>query len=128
MPTYFAQTSGTHQTNAPVPTPIPGLSLVLPEGVEDSALVTLNLPNPYATGNNFPGGTFSISTNGTTLPAYATFTYGVQQPGSFNRMPTTLVVSIPLGLKPQTILGLWQGVRGSTVILDSPSSLSAVIA
>jgi hypothetical protein len=128
MPTYFAQTSGTLQTNATAPTPIHGLSLVLPEGVQDSALVTLNLPNPYATGNNFPGGWFGISVNGTVLPAFAAFTYGVQQPGSFNRMPTTLVVSVPLGLKPLTIQAVWQGIRGSTVIIDSPSSLSAVIA
>jgi mannose-binding lectin len=127
MARYFAQTSGTLQTNATSPTAIAGLTFVLPEGANDLAFVTLNLPNPYATGNNFPGGWFGISVDGTVLPAYATFTYGVGQPASFNRMPTTLVVSVPLGLKPQTIQAMWQGIRGSTVIMDSPASLSAVI-
>lgn len=127
MPTYYAQTSGTLQTNATSPTAIPGLSLVIPEGVKDQALVILNLPNPYATGTDFPGGWFAISANGTILPPIASFTYGDQQPGSFNRMPTSLVVAVQLGLEPQTIQALWQGIRGSTVIIDSPSSLSAII-
>jgi hypothetical protein len=42
-------------------------------------------------------------------------------------MPTTLVVAVPLTNKPQTVQGVWAGVRGSTVIIDSPSSLSVVI-
>jgi hypothetical protein len=127
MPNYFAQTSGTLQTNASSPTPIAGLSLTLPEGVGDSALVILNLPNPYAQGDNFPGGSFGLSVNGTVLPAVAVFTYGEPQPSSFNRMPTTLVVSVPLTLQPQTIQAVWNGIRGSTVIIDSPSSLSAIV-
>jgi hypothetical protein len=127
MPNYFAQTSGTLQTNASSPTPIPGLSFALPEGVGDNALVILNLPNPYAEGNNFPGGAFGITVNGAALPAVAVFTYGQQQPASYNRMPTTLVVSVPLTLKPQTIQAVWNGIRGSTVIIDSPSSLSAIV-
>jgi hypothetical protein len=65
--------------------------------------------------------------NGTVLPAYASFTYGVQQPASFNRMPTTLVVGVPLTGKPQQVQAMWSGVRGSTVIIDSPASLSAFI-
>ena len=52
----------------------------------------------------------------------------VPAPASFNRMPTTLIVSVALGLKPQTIQARWQGARGSTVIIGSPSSLSGIIA
>lgn len=127
MSVLYAQTSGTLQTNSATFTPIPGLALTLPEGVNDEVLVILNLPNPYAQGNNYPGANLGIAVNGTTLPMIACFTYGVQVPASTNRMPTTLVVGVPLTMKPQTVQGMWQGVRGSTVIIDSPSSLSVII-
>jgi hypothetical protein len=55
------------------------------------------------------------------------FTYGIQAPPSFNRMPTTPVVAVPLTLTAQTVVALWSGVRGSTVIIDSPATLSAII-
>ncbi len=128
MPTYYAQTSGSQTTNATSPVPMPGLSFQIPEGVDDNAIVTLNVPNPYAQGNNYPGGWFGISVNGNVLPAYATFTYGIQNPPSTNRMPTTLVVSVPLTGAAQTVQAVWQGIRGSTVIIDSPASLSGGIA
>jgi mannose-binding lectin len=107
--------------------PIPGLSFKIPEGVGASALVILNLPNPYATGNNYPGGTFGISVNGTVSPVVAVFTYNEQVPPSTGRIPTTLVLSVPLGNKPQTIAAMWSGVRGSTVIIDTPATLSAIL-
>jgi mannose-binding lectin len=122
-----AQTSGTLKTNSAQFTPIPGLKVALPEGVDVQALVILNLPMPYAEGNDFPGGTFGISVNGHVSPVVAGFTYGIQVPPSFNRMPTTLVVAVPLTLQAQVIEGLWSGVRGSTVIIDSPATLSAII-
>ncbi len=127
MTVLYAQTSSTLSTNASQFTPIPGLTVVLPEGVDLLALVVLNLPNPYAEGNNFPGATLGISVNGTVSPVQASFTYGVQAPVSFNRMPTTLVVGIRLTSKLQSVQALWYGVRGSTVIIDSPSTLSAFI-
>jgi hypothetical protein len=95
-PSTYQQTTGNQQTNSSTPVPIPGLFFKLPAGVGTSAIIILNVPNPYAEGNNFPGGWFGISINGTMNPVYASFTYGVQQPVSFNRMPTTLVVGIPL--------------------------------
>jgi hypothetical protein len=85
---------------------------------------TLNLPQPYATGNDFPGGVFRISVNGTMLPNEATFSYSVQSGN--NRIPTTLVVGVPLTMTKQTVQAMWHNVRGSTVILDSPSTLSAI--
>jgi mannose-binding lectin len=127
MAILYAQTTGSQQTNSGNFTPIPGLNLTLPEGVNVLAIVTLNLPNPYAEGNDFPGATLGISVNGTVLPVMASFTYGVQAPVSFNRMPTTLVVGVPLTSKAQPIQAMWSGVRGSTVIIDSPATLSAVI-
>jgi mannose-binding lectin len=68
MSILYAQTSGTHQTNSGQFVPIPGLSLTLPEGVGVTALAILNLPNPYARGNDFPGGTLGISVAGTISP------------------------------------------------------------
>jgi hypothetical protein len=125
--TLYAQTSGTLTTNSDSFVPIPGLTFSIPEGVGDTALVILNLPMPYATGNNYPGGTLGISVNGTVSPVVASFTYNEQNPASTGRIPTTLVVSVPLTQTgAQTIQAVWYGVRGSTVIIDSPATLSAV--
>ncbi len=122
----YAQTSGTQSTNSGTFVPIPGLTLTIPEGVDDIAIVIVNLPNPYATGNNFPGGTIGISVNGTVSPVQATFTYNEQQPQGTGRVPTTLVVAVPLANNAQTVNAVWFGVRGSTVIIDSPASMTAL--
>ena len=122
-PSTYQQTTGNLQTNSSTPVAIPGLLIKLPAGVGESATIILNVPNPYAQGNNFPGGWFGISVNGTMHPVYASFTYGIQQPPSFNRMPTTLVVGIPLD-GDATIQAMWSGIRGSTVMLDSPATLT----
>ena len=82
---------------------------------------------PYATGNSNPGGTFGISINGTMSPAVAGFTYNEAQPASYGRIPTTLVVGVPLAMTAQTITAMWQNVRGSTVTIDSPATLSALL-
>jgi mannose-binding lectin len=123
----YAQTTGTHQTDSGSFVPIPGLSVTIPEGVGVTALVTLNVPNPYAKGNDFPAGTLGVSVNGTASPVVAVFTYNEQVPPSTGRIPTTLVVGVPLVNHKQTIVGMWSGVRGSTVIIDTPASLSAVL-
>lgn len=127
MTKLYAQTSGTQTTNASSPVPMPGLSIQVPEGVDDAALIILNVPNPYAEGNNYPGGWFGISVDGKILAPYASFTYGEPQPASFNRMPTTLVALVPLTTSVQTVQAVWQGIRGSTVIIDSPASLSGIL-
>jgi mannose-binding lectin len=126
MSVLNAQTSGKLSTNSGEFKPIPGLSLKLPEAVNVLALVILNLPMPFAEGSDYPGGTFGISVDGKVSPLVAGFTYGIQAPPSFNRMPTTLVVSVPLTQQAQVIEGLWSGVRGSTVIIDSPATLSVI--
>ncbi len=123
----YAQTSGTQQTNSATLVPIPGLSLTIPEGVGSSALVTLNLPNPYASGDNFPGGFFGISVNGALSPVVGCFTSSVQNPTDTGRSPTTLIISVPLANAPQAIVALWSGVRGSTAIIDTPATLSAIL-
>jgi hypothetical protein len=124
---FYAQTSGTQSTNSGSWVPIPGLSLTIPEGVDSLALVILNLPNPYATGNSNPGGAFGISVDGVVSPVVASFTYNEQVPPSTGRIPTTLVVGVPLTDDPQTIEAMWLGVRGSSVIIDTPATLSATL-
>lgn len=123
----YAQTTGTQQTDSDSFVPIPGLSLTLPEGVGTSALVILNLPNPYATGKDYPGATVGITVNGILASVTGCFTYNEQVPSGTGRVPTTLVVSVPLAMEPQAIVGVWQGVRGSTVIIDTPATLSALL-
>jgi hypothetical protein len=107
--------------------PIPGLSLTIPEGVGVSALVILNLPMPYATGKDYPGANLGISVDGAVSSVVAGFTYSEPIPQVSGRMPTTLVVSVPLAIKPQTIAAVWSAVRGSTVIIDTPATLSAIL-
>ena len=124
----YAQSTGTHATNSANWTPIPGLTLTLPEGAKDLVLVILNVPNPYATGHDFPGGAFGISVDGTLQAPIAVFTYDSSTPQSSGRKPTTLVVGVQLTQKPQTVQGMWQNVRGSTVIIDSPATLSVIVA
>jgi mannose-binding lectin len=128
MAILSAVTSGTQSTNSGSFVPIPGLTLSLPEGVGISGLVILNLPNPFAQGNNTPGGLFGISVNGTVSPVVASFTYNEAVPPSTGRIPTTLVLAVPLTTTKQVIQGMWQGVRGSKVIIDSPATLSVVVA
>jgi mannose-binding lectin len=74
-----------------------------------------------------PGGTFGIAINGQVSPVQATFTYNEQTPQSTGRIPTTLVVGIPLANNAQTVTGMWLGVPGSTVHLDSPATRSSTI-
>ncbi|QPF83667.1 hypothetical protein IC762_28830 [Bradyrhizobium genosp. L] len=126
MALYAQSAAGTHTTNSSSWTSIPGLTLTIPEGVGTIAIVVLNIPFPYATGNNTPGGNFGININGAVSPVVAGFTYNEQVPQSTGRVPTTLVVGVPLGNKPQVITGVWSNVRGSTVIIDTPATLTAV--
>ncbi|MEA2842154.1 MAG: archaeal flagellar protein FlaF [Methylobacteriaceae bacterium] len=124
MASLYAQTSGTHSTNSTSYVPIPGLSFQLPEGVGAMAIVTLNVPYPYATGNNYPGGMFALTVNGKQLAPVAGFSYSVQNGN--NRIPTTLVIGVPLTMTKQVVAAVWQNVRGSTVMMDSPATLSAI--
>lgn len=109
-----------------------GLALTLPPANSDAkvALVILNVPNPYAIGNNYPGANFSINVTGSfagTVPI-ACFTYSTQSlPNSSGRMPTTLVARIPLVKGTLALQAVWQSVRQSTVIVDTPCSLSAIL-
>jgi hypothetical protein len=122
-----AQSSGKHSTNSSGWTSMPGLSIKIPGGANETVLLILNVPNPFATGNNTPGGNFGIEVNGTVQPATATFTYNDAQPTSTGRIPTTLCVPILVNSQnPSVVTAVWSNVRGSTVWIDSPATLSAV--
>ncbi|QOZ28599.1 hypothetical protein [Bradyrhizobium sp. CCBAU 51753] len=125
--TIYAQTSGTLTTNSDSFVAIPGLSITIPEGVGITSIIILNVPFPYAQGNNFPGGSFGITVNGVMSGVVTGFTYNEQLPQASGRVPTTLVAGIPLGNTPQTIQAVWSGVRGSTVIIDTPATLTAIM-
>jgi len=123
-----AQSSGNQSTNSGSWTPIPGLAIKLPQGVGEQALLILNVPNPYAQGNDFPGGNFGLQVNGAVQSAYACFTYNEQNPPSTGRIPTTLCAVTPLSQTGTVaVVAVWSGVRGATVRIDSPATLTAVI-
>jgi len=124
------ETGGTLSTQSGNWTPIPGLSITLPavSGALNEALIILNVPNPYATGTDNPGGYFGISVDNAVLVPVACFTSFEKAPQSTGRVPTTLVVRIRLkNSDTQAINAVWQSVRSSNVIIDTPASLSAMI-
>jgi hypothetical protein len=124
MASVYKETSGMRSTNSSSFVPIRDLSIELPQGSGDLAIVTLNVPYPYATGKDFPGCVFAISVDGKQLAPVAGFSYSVEQGN--NRIPTTLVVGVPLKMTKQTVQAMWQNIRGSSVMLDTPATLSAI--
>jgi hypothetical protein len=125
----YAATSGSLNTNSGSWTAMTGLAVKLPQAVGDSAVLILNVPNPWATGNNYPGGNFGLQVNGAMLAPVASFTYNEQVPPSTGRIPTTLTAVIPLSSSGATVVqAVWSGVRSSTVHLDSPATLTGIIA
>ncbi len=126
----YSETAGALSTNASNWTNIPGLQFTLPAASpgQSQALITLSLPNPYATGDNNPGAYIGVSVNGAVLVPVGCFTYDTKHPESSGRRPVTLVVHVKLlNNNTQQINGVWQSVRSSTVIVDTPASMSAVI-
>lgn len=109
---------------------IPGLKLDVSKYSNSpclTALITLNIPTPYASGNNFPGGNFIIVTDQGEQLAFGGFTYSNKTPESYGRMPFTLVTRCSLASNVSTIKAQWSNVRGSTVHIDSYASISAII-
>jgi len=132
---FYVQTTPAHQsTTSQTWADMQGLALTLPaaNADHDRALIFLNVPNPYATGNNHPAAWFGLKINGsppvpTTMPI-ACFSYSTQILGNdAGRVPTTLVAEVKLGRSPIAVQAVWQSIRNSTVIVDTPCSLSAVL-
>jgi hypothetical protein len=92
-------------------------------------LLILNVPNPYAQGTQNPGGNFGLQVNGEVLSTFACFTYNEQVPPSTGRVPTTLSVVTPLSKSgPTSVIAVWSGVRDAIVRIDSPATLTGIIA
>lgn len=127
--TLYAQIIGAPSVSSEQLIDISGLSFQLPaaSATEKSALITLNVPAPYAAGSNYPGIVFGINVNGVVV-AQGAFTYSDQSPSSYGRMPVTVVVKVPLQLHPSQVRAQWASVRGSTGVIDSFASLSAILA
>jgi len=122
-----AATSGTQSTNSAGWVPIPGLALKVPAIVSEAVLFVLNVPNPYATGSNYPGGNFGIQWGGVMQGPTAAFTYSEQSPSGSGRVPTTLSVTAVLkSQQPFTVTAMWSAIRGSTVHIDSPATLTMI--
>lgn len=125
----YAQTNDALSTSSSSWTAIPGLAIEIPRGVGEMALLILNVPNPWATGTNYPGGNFGLEVNGAVQSAFASFTYNEQNPPSTGRVPTTLAIAVPLSeTGTSAVTAVWSGVRSSTVHLDSPATLSGIVA
>ena len=117
---------------------IAGLELTLPQATDDAtfAVVTLNVPNPYAKGNDYPGCNFAIAAEVSAkvrrLSPTCCFTSSnkVADPAgpiSAGRVPVTVVGKVMLDKEKRIgVYGQWQSVRGATAVIDSPVSLSAV--
>jgi len=106
---------------------IPGLYIDIAKAeIRDGKLqVILNVPTPYATGNNFPGIYFAIATN-KGIVADGCFTYSSKVPEATGRMPFTLVATIDVGSGVTFVKGQWKSVRGSAMHIDSYANLSAI--
>jgi mannose-binding lectin len=124
----YAQTTGSLSTNSPNWVNIPGLVVKLPRGVGEQALLILNVPNPYSRGPDHPGGNFGLRVAGTVLPVVASFTYSEVSPADPGRVPTTLCAAAGLSQTADVLVeAVWSNVRGSTVYLDTPATLTAIL-
>jgi hypothetical protein len=124
-----AQVSGAPETQANQFVNIPGLSLELPPGnsIRKFALVALNVPSPYAVGDNFPGAEFAVAVNGQVVGT-GNFTYESRKPQSFSRHPFTLIVCVKLATDtPTQVTAQWRSVRNASCRIDSFASISAVL-
>ena len=139
MRLFYAESSQSLQTtNTGAWNDIVGLTLTLPKssGDEKFALVTLNVPNPYAKGNDYPGCNFAIhasvpGSSGHLKPVGCFTSFNkVADPAtaiSSGRVPVTVVGRVMLHKDhPTLIQGQWQSVRGATAVLDTAASISAV--
>jgi hypothetical protein len=126
----YVQTTGTQQVSVVFnPVAIPGLTLTLPQGAGENALVILNAPNVLVAGSvaYTNGGQFFISVNGAISPTVASVSYYTPSMGGDprQRASATLVLPVPLTNQPQAVVGLWQTIGPVTLVLDTPASLSA---
>ncbi|TDA47314.1 fucose-binding lectin II [Burkholderia pyrrocinia] len=129
MPIFSASINSAPVVTSETYVDIPGLHIDLAKeqaNIRDGKLlVTLNVPTPYATGNNYPGIYFAIATDKGVV-ADGCFTHSTKAPETSGRMPFTLVVAIDVGSDVTFVKGQWKSVRGSAMHIDSYASISAI--
>ncbi|WGY70489.1 fucose-binding lectin II [Burkholderia cepacia] len=129
MPIFSASINSAPVITSEAYVDIPGLHLDLTkekDTIRDGKLlVTLNVPTPYATGDNYPGIYFAIATD-KGVAAEGCFTHSEKAPATSGRSPFTLVVAIDVASGVTFVKGQWKSVRGSTIHIDSFASLSAI--
>lgn len=120
----YKQVDGDPTTKSGSYVDIEGLNFTLPAKADgfNSALVTLNVPQPYAEGGNANGIEYQIDVNGASKVKGA-WTNGTSQNG---RSPFTMVVMVPLTAIAQIVKAQWLAVREGTAHLGGSASLSAV--
>lgn len=128
MPLLFTSTTTAQDVQSNAFVDIQGLNLILPSATATTkeAIVTLNIPSPYATGDDYPGIDFAVAANGGVV-AQGSMSYSEKNPGNPGRIPFTLVAKIPLGPNQKTVTAQWRSVRGSSIRIDTFSSISAII-
>jgi hypothetical protein len=126
----YAQATNPQQVNSSQFVDMEGLVLTLPatSTTATAALLILSVTAPYATGNNFPGITFSIEVGGQSV-AMGGFTYDQETPASSGRKPFSMAVQVSLTTSNQIVEVQWSSVRGSTGFIDEAgyASLAAVL-
>ena len=95
-------------------------TITLPRGVRDTALLILNIPNPYARGTNYPDGNFGLLVKGVVLSAFACFTYNEKVPPSTGRVPTTLSAVTPLTSSAIAPAAAGRGPRFAIALIGVP--------
>jgi hypothetical protein len=122
----YKQVNGDPTTDSGSFVDIEGLSFTLPEATSDtnSALVTLNVPSPYADGGTSNGISYQIDANGSSQVT-GTWTNQTSQNG---RSPFTMVIMIPLSkIGSQFVQAQWLAVRGGTAHLGGSATLTALL-
>jgi hypothetical protein len=120
----YKQVDGDPTTKSGSFVDIAGLDFTLPQAAAgfNSALVTLNVPQPYAEGGSANGIEYQIDVNGASKVKGA-WTNGTSQNG---RSPFTMVAMVPLTQAPQVVKAQWLAVREGTAHLGGSASMSAV--
>ena len=121
----YKQVTGNQTTTSGSYVDIEGLLFKLPAASSDynSALVTLNVPEPYATGGESNGIQYQIDVDGSSQIVGAL----TNQESQNGRSPFTMVTLIPLTGSQQHVQAQWLGVRGTTAHLGSSASLTGIL-
>jgi hypothetical protein len=121
----YKQVAGDPTTTSGSYVNIEGLNFTLPHATPgfNAALVTVNIPQPYADGGTSNGIQYQIDVNGASK-ANGMWTNQTSQNG---RSPFTMVALVPLTSATQFVQAQWLAVRNGTAHLGGSASMSALL-